>query len=113
MAIVLPCPVSPVGRLGELAALTHRICSVLLEASVPRDTLGKACHGQGRAGSLNHRRSNMLARGPLAVLFSVSGLLLIFSLLSIFRAISVAEQQTQCAILSRACYFYQYRVFLE
>lgn len=42
---MLPCPVSPVGRLGELAALTHRICSVLLVASVLRDMLGKACHG--------------------------------------------------------------------
>lgn len=43
-----PCPVSPVGRLGELAALTHRICSVLLVASVLRDVLGKVCHGPGK-----------------------------------------------------------------
>lgn len=47
MAIVLPCPVSPVGRLEKLAALTHRIYSVLV-ASVLRDMLGKACHGPGK-----------------------------------------------------------------
>lgn len=47
MAIVLPCPVSLVGRLGELAALTHRVCSVLLVASVLRDMLGKAWTREG------------------------------------------------------------------
>lgn len=47
MAIVLPCPVSPVGRLGEVAALTHSVCSVLLVASVLRDMLGKAWTREG------------------------------------------------------------------
>lgn len=106
MTIVLPCPVSPVGRLGELAALTHRICSVLLVASVLRDMLGKASMGQGRVGSLSHSSSNILARVPLAVLLSVSGSLLVVNLLSIFRAISVTEQQTQSASFPRARCFY-------
>lgn len=44
---------------------------------------------------LSHRSSKMLARVPLAVLFSVSGLLLIFNLLSIFRAISVTNPMCQ------------------
>lgn len=55
----------------------------------------------------------MVAMVPLAVLFRVSGLLLIFNLLSVFRTVSVTEQQTRCASFSRACYFYYYRVFLE